>query len=96
MRLLQPGAKFTILYSHGNATDCGAMFYIYALLAVHLNVNVVGYDYTGYGASAPFGVPPTEKQTYKDIECVYDWICESGHSEFTCHFRVKCCCFCYY
>ena len=70
-------AKFTILYSHGNATDCGAMFSMYIMLAVHLGVNVVGYDYTGYGASMDLGVRPTEQQTYKDIKAVYEYCMES-------------------
>jgi len=49
----------------------------YTLIALALRVNVVGYDYTGYGASIGEGVPPTEKQTYKDIERVYEWCLES-------------------
>lgn len=65
-----PGAKFTILYSHGNATDLGGMFSRYVYIAVKLGVNVVGYDYTGYGVSDG---NPTEKQTYKDIEAVFSW-----------------------
>jgi hypothetical protein len=47
------------------------------MIALTLRVNVVGYDYTGYGASMEHGIPPTEKQTYKDIERVYDWCIES-------------------
>ena len=72
-----PGAKYTILFSHGNATDCGAMYQLYVMIATHLRVNVVGYDYTGYGASATYGVRPTEKQIYIDIETVYDYCIES-------------------
>lgn len=75
--LTHPEAKYTIIYSHGNATDCGAMFVMYAMIALSLKVNVVGYDYTGYGASLKYNVRPTEKQTYKDIECVYDWCIET-------------------
>jgi hypothetical protein len=41
-----------------------------------LKVNIVGYDYTGYGVSADYGTRPTEDQTYLDIEAVYDWCCE--------------------
>ena len=63
--LKYPGAKYTLIYSHGNATDCGAMFIMYAMLALTLKLNVVGYDYTGYGSSFDNGVRPTEKQTYK-------------------------------
>ena len=58
------------MYSHGNATDLGGMFSRYVYIAVKLGVNVVGYDYTGYGVSDG---NPTEKQTYKDIEAVYSW-----------------------
>ena len=36
----------------------------------HYSVNVVGYDYTGYGVSSGM---PTEKQTYHDIQAVYKW-----------------------
>lgn len=52
-------------------------FQSYTLIALALRVNVVGYDYTGYGASFEEGVQPTEKQTYTDIERVYDWCIES-------------------
>lgn len=68
-----PNAKYTMIYSHGNATDCGAMFPMYCMIALYLKINVVGYDYTGYGASMAAGIPPTEKQTYKDIKAVYDY-----------------------
>ena len=65
--LRYPGARMTLIYSHGNATDCGAMFIMYAMLALTLKINVVGYDYTGYGSSIDGGVRATEKQTYKGI-----------------------------
>jgi pimeloyl-ACP methyl ester carboxylesterase len=71
--ITRPHAKYTILYSHGNATDCGAMFPMYCMMAAFLQVNVVGYDYTGYGASMSQGIPATEKQTYKDITAVYNY-----------------------
>eukprot|EP01034_Spumella_vulgaris_P022102 gene22102-28201_t len=53
------------------------MFVMYAMIALSLKVNVVGYDYTGYGASMKNNIRPTEKQTYRDIETVYDWCVES-------------------
>ena len=68
-------ASFTILYSHGNATDCGAMFSRYLELAMKLRVNVVAYDYTGYGYS--HGISPSENLTYQDIERVCDWCCSN-------------------
>ena len=46
-----PGARYTLIVSHGNATDCGAMWLRYAQLCTYLRVNVCGYDYSGYGAA---------------------------------------------
>lgn len=43
------GARFTFVYSHGNATDIGAMHDRCAGIADALRVNVLSYDYTGYG-----------------------------------------------
>eukprot|EP00598_Pedospumella_elongata_P016688 CAMPEP_0185015372 /NCGR_PEP_ID=MMETSP1098-20130426/99803_1 /TAXON_ID=89044 /ORGANISM="Spumella elongata, Strain CCAP 955/1" /LENGTH=360 /DNA_ID=CAMNT_0027544495 /DNA_START=153 /DNA_END=1236 /DNA_ORIENTATION=- len=75
--LTHPNAKYTIIYSHGNATDCGAMLPMYKMISEFLKVNVVGYDYTGYGASMEYGKRCTEKQTYIDIETVYEFCIES-------------------
>jgi len=61
----------TLIYSHGNATDIGAMSYIQAILAKNLKVNIVMYDYSGYGES---GGMPLENNTYSDIETVYDYV----------------------
>lgn len=66
-------ANYTIIYSHGNATDCGAMFLRYAEMATKLGVNIVAYDYTGYGVSRG---KPSDKQTYKDIDTIYEWCCQ--------------------
>lgn len=42
-------SEFVIIYSHPNAADLGLMLDNYLDLAYNLNINVVGYDYTGYG-----------------------------------------------
>ena len=60
----------TIIYSHGNATDVGAMHFISSVLVRSCNVNVVMYDYSGYGAS---GGIPLEANTYRDIKMVYKY-----------------------
>ncbi|KAI9089245.1 hypothetical protein K1719_029524 [Acacia pycnantha] len=49
-----PFARFTLLYSHGNATDLGQMQELFIELRAHLRVNVMSYDYSGYGASSAF------------------------------------------
>lgn len=61
----------TILYSHGNATDVGAMAGLQCLIAKNLKCNVLVYDYSGYGES---GGIPMEKNTYRDIKQVYEWV----------------------
>jgi pimeloyl-ACP methyl ester carboxylesterase len=72
-----PGATLTMIYSHGNATDIGGMYFIYAAMAAKLKINLVAYDYTGYGFSKSGKARPAEKQTYKDIRRVYDWCIET-------------------
>lgn len=64
----------TIIYSHGNATDIGAMFPLQAILAQSLECNVVSYDYSGYGES---GGVAMEANTYTDIMGVYSWTLEN-------------------
>ncbi|XP_050378199.1 uncharacterized protein LOC126795398 [Argentina anserina] len=64
-----PFARFTILYSHGNAADLGQMHELFIELRAHLRVNIMSYDYSGYGASSG---KPSEFNTYYDIEAVYN------------------------
>jgi Serine aminopeptidase, S33 len=61
----------TLIISHGNATDIGAMFAIQILLAHALDINVVSYDYSGYGES---GGVPDEHATYRDLQSVLDYV----------------------
>ncbi|XP_043809956.1 alpha/beta hydrolase domain-containing protein 17B isoform X2 [Manihot esculenta] len=63
-----PAASLTVLYSHGNAADLGQMFDLFNELSLHLRVNLMGYDYSGYGQSSG---KPTEQNTYADIEAAY-------------------------
>ena len=63
----------TIIISHGNATDIGAMFPIQVVIAHSLDCHVIVYDYSGYGES---GGIPTESATYRDIDAVYKYALE--------------------
>lgn len=65
----QPNARFTLLYSHGNAADIGQMLDLFFELRAHLRVHIMSYDYSGYGASTG---KPSEFNTYYDIEAVYE------------------------
>ncbi|KAJ6809068.1 protein ABHD17B-like [Iris pallida] len=69
-----PMAQSTLLYSHGNAADLGQMYELFLQLSIHLRVNIMGYDYSGYGQSSG---KPTEHNTYADIEAVYKCLGEN-------------------
>ncbi|KAK8497137.1 hypothetical protein V6N12_046723 [Hibiscus sabdariffa] len=66
--LRNPYARLTVLYSHGNAADLGQLHDLFVQLKANLRVNLMGYDYSGYGASTG---KPSESNTYADIEAVY-------------------------
>ncbi|XP_058103997.1 uncharacterized protein LOC131247988 [Magnolia sinica] len=66
--LRNPYARLTVLYSHGNAADLGQLYDLFVQLKINLRVNLMGYDYSGYGASTG---KPSESNTYADIEAVY-------------------------
>jgi pimeloyl-ACP methyl ester carboxylesterase len=44
-------STITILFSHGNAEDLNSCFPFLHQLSILLDVNVVGYDFSGYGES---------------------------------------------
>ncbi|XP_004300195.1 PREDICTED: alpha/beta hydrolase domain-containing protein 17B [Fragaria vesca subsp. vesca] len=67
--LRNPYARLTLLYSHGNAADLGQLYDLFVQLKVALRVNLIGYDYSGYGSSTG---KPSEENTYADIEAVYE------------------------
>ncbi|KAM7525472.1 hypothetical protein LguiA_015374 [Lonicera macranthoides] len=67
--LRNPYARLTLLYSHGNAADLGQLYDLFVQLKANLRVNLMGYDYSGYGASTG---KPSEFNTYADIEAVYE------------------------
>ncbi|XP_032829750.1 alpha/beta hydrolase domain-containing protein 17B [Petromyzon marinus] len=63
-----PSARYTLLFSHGNAVDLGQMSSFYVGLGTRINCNVFSYDYSGYGASTG---RPSEKNLYADIEAAW-------------------------
>nr|BAN64547.1 hypothetical protein [Babesia bovis] len=64
-------ARFTILYSHGNAEDIGDVACSLMNRIAKWNANVFLYDYSGYGLSE--GVP-SEHNVYMDVEAAYDYL----------------------
>ncbi|KAK7601045.1 hypothetical protein V9T40_008486 [Parthenolecanium corni] len=61
-------ARFTILFSHGNAVDVGQMSSFYLGLGSRINCNIFSYDYSGYGISSG---KPSEKNLYADIDAAW-------------------------
>lgn len=59
--------KFTFIYSHGNSSDIGGCLAFAIMLSYYFTVNVVVYDYTGYGISSG---TPNEQKIYEDLEGV--------------------------
>jgi len=72
--ILRRNATQTILFSHGNAEDLGMMFDRMKELAKKLSVNIMAYDYTGYGMSLPKGEKPSENMLYRNIEAAYAYL----------------------
>src|SRR3989442_13976428 len=65
--LANPEARYTLLYSHGNAEDLGVVRPIVPILR-QLGFAVLAYDYRAYGTSEG---RPSEPHAYGDIEAAY-------------------------
>ena len=63
-------ASHTILFSHGNAEDIG-MIEPFARLLRDLGLNVLVYDYPGYGTSSG---SPSEASAYAAIDAAYEYL----------------------
>jgi hypothetical protein len=63
-------AKFTVLYSHGNAEDLGHVFPFLRQYQKR-GFALFAYDYRGYGTSQG---KASEVNTYKDIEAAYSYL----------------------
>lgn len=66
-----PSARYTLLFSHGNAEDLGHLQPLLQLLH-GAGFGVVAYDYRGYGRSTR--ALPTEKRAIEDVEAVYRYV----------------------
>eukprot|EP00188_Purpureofilum_apyrenoidigerum_P004258 Plantae.Rhodophyta-Purpureofilum_apyrenoidigerum.ctg4712.p1 GENE.Plantae.Rhodophyta-Purpureofilum_apyrenoidigerum.ctg4712~~Plantae.Rhodophyta-Purpureofilum_apyrenoidigerum.ctg4712.p1 ORF type:complete len:368 (+),score=43.44 Plantae.Rhodophyta-Purpureofilum_apyrenoidigerum.ctg4712:359-1462(+) len=66
--------KYTWILSHGTSEDLGIVARWAAELSEALGVDVLCYDYTGYGIA---GGTPSEESCYADIRAVYRHLCET-------------------
>lgn len=67
-------AKVTLLFSHGNAEDLGMIFEWFQELSQEVRVNVMAYDYEGYGKS---NGRPSEQGCYDDIDAAYTFLTQT-------------------
>lgn len=63
-------AKYTLLFSHGNAEDIGYMLPFLRELHAH-GFSVFAYDYHGYGLSRGL---PSENNCYLDVDAAYEYL----------------------
>ena len=68
--LPNPGATYTVLFSHGNAEDLGWVLPSLPPLR-DLGFGVFAYDYRGYGLSQGRA---SEQHVYADIDAAYDYL----------------------
>ena len=72
MFFANPSARFTILFSHGNAEDLGTVRW-YLKELCDTGFNVLGFDYRGYGTSEG---SPSERNCYGDVDAAYRHLTE--------------------
>ncbi len=65
-----PGARYTVLFSHGNATDISDNI-CFAENFNRLGLSAFLYDYRGYGLSSG---TPSEKKACEDAEAAYRYL----------------------
>ena len=66
-----PNSCYLLLFSHGNAADIGLMRNHLCKMYDKCKISIFAYEYSGYGRSSG---KPSEKNTYCDIECAYEYI----------------------
>ncbi|XP_048339554.1 LOW QUALITY PROTEIN: alpha/beta hydrolase domain-containing protein 17B-like [Sphaerodactylus townsendi] len=64
-------ARYTVLFSRGNAADSGQMSRFCVELASRIKCNIFSYDLAGYGASSR---KPTEKNLAADAEAAWEYL----------------------
>lgn len=76
-RLLPPSPqeRLVLLHCHGNATDIGMMMGPYLQLAKQLRCEVVGVEYSGYGAASG---TPSARAILADAETAYNYVVGTG------------------
>lgn len=85
----QNHARYTVLYSHGNAEDLGMIYDYLSELSQLLYVNILAYDYSGYGLGSirkdniANKVEASEDNCYADIEAAFDYLTQVKELSFS-------------
>jgi len=66
-----PGARYILIYCHGNSEDLGQNAYMLSKLRDYLKVHVLGIEYPGYGISVG---QPSEAGINNDLLVVYSFL----------------------
>jgi dipeptidyl aminopeptidase/acylaminoacyl peptidase len=64
-------AKFTVIYSHGNAEDVGLSVFYLDRMAQTCDCNVFAYEYPGYSIAEG---KPSEENCYQAIQAAFDYV----------------------
>jgi len=67
-----PGSQLLIIYSHGNACDCGEMYRDMSDYSKHFKAHVIGYEYPNYGCY--HGYVATEASINETLEDVLTFV----------------------
>eukprot|EP01027_Heterolobosea_sp_BB2_P012329 GEZU01017879.1.p1 GENE.GEZU01017879.1~~GEZU01017879.1.p1 ORF type:complete len:236 (+),score=43.67 GEZU01017879.1:452-1159(+) len=73
-----PNSDVYILFSHANAVDIGVMYPFYKLMRDRLSVNVLAYEYVGYGLAREEG-RPSEEYCYESADAAYEYLVNVRH-----------------
>jgi len=68
-------AMATLLFSHANAADIGTMFNHLIEICRECRVDVLAYEFTGYGESSG---TPSEADMYADIDAAYHYLVQDA------------------
>ena len=71
-------SNVTIIFSHGNAEDLGMIYEHCVDFTKELAVNLIAYDYEGYGKSSGL---PSEIGCYDDIDAAYAFLTDVLHQK---------------
>eukprot|EP01130_Rhizamoeba_saxonica_P012414 TRINITY_DN5233_c0_g1_i1.p1 TRINITY_DN5233_c0_g1~~TRINITY_DN5233_c0_g1_i1.p1 ORF type:complete len:299 (-),score=48.71 TRINITY_DN5233_c0_g1_i1:46-942(-) len=67
------GSNCFMIYSHGNGCDIGQMYHDCLQYAEHFQMNVIAYEYQGYGIA---NGSPSGNTCKSDIRAVYEFLTE--------------------